>query len=92
MYNILKPSKNYTAKLLGLGLLILVCLILSLMPSLPISYSQPLPILNTIVLNDQQGEYHLGKFLEILVDPTKELTITDVAQPQQKFNPSQRMF
>ncbi|QYX29814.1 7TM-DISM domain-containing protein [Sphaerospermopsis torques-reginae] len=44
---------------------------------------------NTVVLNDEQGKYQLGKYLEILVDPSQKLTIADVTQPQQKFTPSQ---
>jgi PAS domain S-box-containing protein len=46
------------------------------------------PLTNTVVLNDEQGKYPLGKYLEILVDPSQKLTIADVTQPQRKFTPS----
>jgi two-component system, sensor histidine kinase LadS len=88
MYNTFKPRKNYSVNLLPIGLFLIVCLILWGISCLPVHESAELPRFNTVVLNDQQGKYPLGKSLQILVDPTKELTITDVAQAQQKFTPS----
>ncbi len=34
-----------------------------------------------VILNDKQGEYPLGLHMEILEDPTRELTIQDVSSP-----------
>ena len=44
-----------------------------------------------VVLADEQGEYPLGLHLEILEDPSGELTIEDVASPEfdSRFVPSQ---
>jgi PAS domain S-box-containing protein len=44
-----------------------------------------------LILNDQQDEYPLGLNLEILEDPTGELTIEDVTSPEfdTRFVPSQ---
>jgi hypothetical protein len=35
----------------------------------------------TVILNDQQGEYTMGSFLDILEDPGGELTIDEAASP-----------
>lgn len=34
-----------------------------------------------VILNDKQGEYPLGLHMEILEDPTRELTIREVSSP-----------
>ncbi len=48
--------------------------------------AMPLPI----VLSPEQGSYSLGKHLELLEDPSKTLTITDIVSPQTqaRFTPS----
>ena len=44
-----------------------------------------------VILTDEQGEYPLGLFVEILLDPTRELTIEEVSSPDYaaQFMPSQ---
>ena len=46
---------------------------------------------NVVVINDRQDKYPLGRYLEILQDPSGELTIQDVTGPsyKDKFTPSQ---
>jgi two-component system, sensor histidine kinase LadS len=88
MFKIFKIRNLFSNSILILSSVILLIILWNI-PSLPVQKTNPLPILNTVLLNDQQGKYQLGKYLQILVDPTKKLTITDVAQAQQKFTPSQ---
>ena len=40
------------------------------------------PAQDPLVLTDEQGEYSLGRYLDILEDPTGELTIEDVTSPE----------
>jgi len=56
---------------------------------LPATTNQVLETSNTVLLDDQQKQYNLGKYLELFSDPTQQLTIKDVSQYQQKFTPSQ---
>ena len=44
-----------------------------------------------LILTDEQGEYPLGSYMEILEDPSGELTIKDVSSPSfdTQFIPSQ---
>ena len=53
------------------------------------SPSEPEPL----ILTDEQGSYHLGLYLEILEDPSGELTIDDVSSPEfeARFTPSQQV-
>ena len=43
--------------------------------------SEP-PALEPLILTDQQGEYQLGRYFDILEDPSGELTIADVTSPE----------
>jgi PAS domain S-box-containing protein len=49
------------------------------------------PSQNPLILTDEQGEYPLGLYLEILEDPSGELTIEDISSPafDSQFSPSQ---
>ena len=49
------------------------------------------PNLESIILTDQQDEFLLGQYLEILEDPGGELTIDEVSSPEfdSRFTPSQ---
>lgn len=42
-----------------------------------------------VVLTDEQDEYPLGLHLEILEDPTRQLTIAEIAEFDQQFIPNQ---
>ena len=51
--------------------------------SLPVfaqSGDDPAP--GALILTDEQGEYPLGRYLDILEDPSRELTIDDVTSPE----------
>jgi PAS domain S-box-containing protein len=94
MYRNLQASKYFPllswllALLIGGFLLLGMRSLPSSQISLPVNHHDPLAATNTVILHDQQGKYPLGKHLEISVDPTQKLTITDVTQPQQQFTPS----
>jgi len=66
--------------------LVFLFLALFLYPPAHAQRGQPL-----VTLTDAQGEYPLGLHLEILEDPSGELTIEDVTSPEYKaqFSPSQ---
>jgi len=73
----------------------LLLLLLTLFLSLTISsgYSQNQEVKQppeTVILTDEQGEYPLSLHLEILEDPSRNLTIEDVTSPQfeEKFVPN----
>ena len=63
----------------------LLALILTLILLLPIQAQGP------VVLTDQQGEYPLGLYLEILEDKEKELKFEDISSPEfdSRFIPNQ---
>ncbi len=48
---------------------------------LPLAQSEDLNPPPTLILNDDQGEYQLGRYLQILEDPTGNLTIQEVSFP-----------
>jgi signal transduction histidine kinase len=68
--------KKIAGKLQAASLLILFLLLT--MPALAQSIHSSLPV----ILTDQQGEYPLGRNLEILEDPGGKLTIQDVISPE----------
>ncbi len=57
----------------------------------PFAQASPPTPPRPVILTDNQAQYPLGKHLDILVDPTGELTIEDVASPEYaaQFVPSQ---
>jgi signal transduction histidine kinase len=56
-----------------------------------LAQSDDLPILEPVVLNENQDAYPLGAYLELLEDPSGELTIEEVSSPEydSQFTPSQ---
>ncbi|MCJ7657884.1 MAG: hypothetical protein MUO67_01905, partial [Anaerolineales bacterium] len=59
--------------------------------STPLAQSGAPPTPEPIILSDDQGEYPLGLHLELLEDPSGELTIEDVSSPEfdSQFTPNQ---
>ncbi len=78
------PAQMYRALIL-----ILFVTLIARIPALAQS-AEP-PAAEPVVLTDEQGEYPLGLHLEILEDPTGELTIEQVSSPEfdSQFVPSQ---
>jgi signal transduction histidine kinase len=77
------PSTNFLGQILILISVLAICRPASAQGNEP---PPPAPV----VLTDEQGEYPLGLHLEILEDPSGELTIDQVASPEfdAQFTPS----
>jgi signal transduction histidine kinase len=71
--------QGYDLKIIGFILTIIAAYSLSL-PAFTQSSDDPAP--DALLLTDEQGEYPLGYYLDILEDPSGELTIEDVSSPE----------
>ena len=47
-----------------------------------LTHSSDTPLQDFLILTDEQGEYPLGRYMDILEDPDGELTIDDVTSPE----------
>jgi len=72
-------SRAYDLKIIAFILTVIAAYFLSL-PVFSQGTDQPEP--DMLVLYDEQGEYPLGRYLDILEDPSGELTIEDVTSPE----------
>ena len=70
---------------------IISVLLAVVLPAIILAQSDDTPHLPPVVLTDSQGQYPLGRHLEILQDSTAQLTIEDVASSayDEQFTPSQ---
>jgi hypothetical protein len=75
-------------KLLGFLCLVLITILVMRVPALAQNDDPNLP--TPLILNDEQGEYKLGRYLQILEDPAGNLTIQEVSSPSysEKFTAS----
>jgi len=71
--------RAYDLKIIAFILTVIAAYSLSL-PAFAQSGDDPAP--DALVLTDEQGEYPLGRYLDILEDPSRELTIDDVTSPE----------
>ena len=65
-------------------IILLIALILALMLAHSPAYAQGSAPLNqeSLILTDEQGQYPLGLYLDILEDPSGQLTIAEVTSPE----------
>jgi hypothetical protein len=70
-------------------LLALIAALLLVMPAF--SQGSAPPVQEPLVLTNEQGQYPLGHYMDILEDPGGELTIEQVTSPEyaSRFEPSQ---
>jgi signal transduction histidine kinase/PAS domain-containing protein len=73
------PSRVHSLKTSAFILTLIAALVLCI-PALAQSNTPPTP--EPLVLTDQQGQYVLGRSMDILEDPGGKLTIDDVASPE----------